>query len=656
MARAITAIILLVALAVSSVGALGAPAVQSPVLKWQHGGCYPSWCETGWYSSPAVADLDGDGTLEVIGASYTLFVLDGEDGHEKWRATPPSSGARVWPGVVVADIDGDHDLEIITAHGAGYVRALTHTGNLVWLQRLADREFRSLSVADLDGDGRLEIVVGRAQLDRTNIWVLDQGGAIRPGWPRLGGGEGSAAGIYNDNIALGDLDGDGVLEIVSPSDTITICAYRADGSQLSTHEMYHDHPGHDMDYWCEVPAYVELEYEVRGWGPCYEQSTARANFAHGPANIVDVDGDGTLEIVVIGNVHDCHTSPYTNLYQTPFILNADRTRWTNGVYDWTVPPMNTGAPLTEDYGVIENVQPNPVTVDLDGDGLLEILFPSYDGRMHAFWLDKTQHGEWPYDVYDPDEGFFRFASEPVVADLNNDGFAEVIFSSWVQKGTHHTGRLHILDYLGRPLHEIDLPPPYGGADWNGALAAPTLANIDGDLDLEVVLNTAHSGLVAYDLPGTAGARILWGTGRANFQRTGAPLHGTLRNSWIRASKPLALPGDLITYTIRLENPGPCLPDARMTDTLPSEVSYLGNLWASSGDAVEQDGTIHWWGEVSAGQPVTITFGVTLSPEIGVPYPILNTVSIADGLGNTWHKTAAVIVNGLATYLPLIWDS
>lgn len=35
--------------------------VIAPFLKWQKGGCYPSWCETGWYSSPAPADLDGDG-------------------------------------------------------------------------------------------------------------------------------------------------------------------------------------------------------------------------------------------------------------------------------------------------------------------------------------------------------------------------------------------------------------------------------------------------------------------------------------------------------------------------------------------------------------------------------------------------------------------
>ena len=52
-------------------------AIQAPVLKWQRGGCYSSWCETGWYSSPAVSDLDGDGAPEVIGSAYSIFILDG---------------------------------------------------------------------------------------------------------------------------------------------------------------------------------------------------------------------------------------------------------------------------------------------------------------------------------------------------------------------------------------------------------------------------------------------------------------------------------------------------------------------------------------------------------------------------------------------------
>ena len=39
--------------------------IQSPIIKWQYGGCYSSWCETGWYSSPAVIDLEGDGIQNI---------------------------------------------------------------------------------------------------------------------------------------------------------------------------------------------------------------------------------------------------------------------------------------------------------------------------------------------------------------------------------------------------------------------------------------------------------------------------------------------------------------------------------------------------------------------------------------------------------------
>jgi hypothetical protein len=143
--------------------------------------------------------------------------------------------------------------------------------------------------------------------------------------------------------------------------------------------------------------------------------------------------------------------------------------------------------------------------------------------MHAYWLDKSEHGNWPYSVYSPAEGRFRFASEPTVADLDRDGYAEVIFASWVEKGSNQTGKLHILDYLGNVIHEVSLPSAFGSPNWNGALAAPTLDNIDSDPDLEVVLNTAHSGLVAYDLPGSAGARLLWTTGRGSYLRSGSPI-------------------------------------------------------------------------------------------------------------------------------------
>ena len=264
--------------------------------------------------------------------------------------------------------------------------------------------------------------------------------------------------------------------------------------------------------------------EERGWGTCAvpdgRDERNRTNFAHGPATVADVDGDGTLEVVAVGNTYDCAANPYQSLYSGIFIFHRDRSRFTGSGFDWTHVPVDTGSPLIEDYNIIESVHPNPVVVDLDGDGQKETLFPSYDGRMHAFWLDKTEHGSWPYSIYDSTEGLYRFASEPVVADLDNDGSAEVLFTSWVEKGSEETGWLHILSSEGVPVHQVRLPEAYGSPDWNGAMAAPTLDNIDGDADLEIVINTAHSGIVAFDLPGTASARVLWGTGRGGYLRAG----------------------------------------------------------------------------------------------------------------------------------------
>src|SRR5207302_452802 len=144
-------------------------------------------------------------------------------------------------------------------------------------------------------------------------------------------------------------------------------------------------------------------------------------------------------------------------------FKLDRTRWSGSGFDWTVIPKPGpgSAPRSEDYNVIEDVVPNAVVADLDGDGFKEIIFASYDGKVHAYWLDKTEHGSWPYTV--PTSGTpgdnFRFASEPVVVDLDNDGHAEVIFASWPKKATGGVGQLHVLDYLGRELSRVDPPPP-----------------------------------------------------------------------------------------------------------------------------------------------------------------------------------------------------
>ena len=112
------------------------------------------------------------------------------------------------------------------------------------------------------------------------------------------------------------------------------------------------------------------------------------------------------------------------LYISP---SADtlRTRWKANGYDWRSIPSKPGAPLVNigDYHIIESPMPNTVLADIDHNGELEIILTSWDGKVHVYWLNQKEKYNWPYVVGTQSDP--RYAAEPVVADLDNDGKAEV---------------------------------------------------------------------------------------------------------------------------------------------------------------------------------------------------------------------------------------
>jgi len=509
-----------VALSAARVWAQPAQTISAPVLKWSHGGCQTTWCRTGWYASPAVADLDGDSKPEVIWSDYRVVVVNGEDGADQWVVNNPGGG-RSWPSVVVGDVDLDGSLEIVTAHNGGYLSVLNGNGTAFgsFPKQAQSNELRSLAVSDVDANGDLEILICATRSN--DQWFLyDHNGAVRAGWPQHSPDSdtnGYAAGCYNENVGLADLDGDGRAEMIGPNDTHYVVGYNDDGTPLRANVMY-GQVNSQNKVWARVGFHYDHAVDLRGYANCGAEH--RPNFADSAPSFADVNHDGVLEIIIVGNTYNCGANPYASLFHSPYILRADRTRWAGNGFDWeNLPaPEPNAAPLAEDYARIETVMPNPVIADLDNDGFQEILFSSYDGRLHAYWLDKTEHGAFPYAIKKPNENFIRFSSEPLVVDIDNDSQAEIIVTTWTEKESHAGGQLLILSSTGALLQSVNLPR--SADDWDGAMAAPTFANIDADADYEIVVGTAHTGLVAYDLPNSANARVLWGTGRGNYLRNG----------------------------------------------------------------------------------------------------------------------------------------
>lgn len=112
----------------------------------------------GCWTLPALADINADGRVELVGSGYTdgLRVYDAATGQLHARAdVPPASGP-----AAAADIDGDGVEEAIIPAGDSLWALNLRDGqvNIVWRLQLPATPFAPI-IADLDGDGRGEIAV-----------------------------------------------------------------------------------------------------------------------------------------------------------------------------------------------------------------------------------------------------------------------------------------------------------------------------------------------------------------------------------------------------------------------------------------------------------------------------------------------------------------
>ena len=160
----------------------------------------------------AVADLNGDGRLDILSGQYNgqLAVLMGAGGGA-FSPVPIETLPSGPQAMAVGDLDGDGKPDVVTANPGrdGVSVVLGAAGGSLGAQRdfPAGLHPEGVAVGDVNGDGKLDVVTANAYSNDVTVLLGNGDGTL--GAPRR-----FAAGGGPSAVALGDLNGDHKLDVV----------------------------------------------------------------------------------------------------------------------------------------------------------------------------------------------------------------------------------------------------------------------------------------------------------------------------------------------------------------------------------------------------------------------------------------------------------
>ena len=230
---------------------------------------------------------------------------------------------------------------------------------------------------------------------------------------------------------------------------------------------------------------------------------AIAGVATSSPSFVDVDGDGRNELLVATDDGEVHAYRPNGRELRGFPLVGDRSSW------WPHrSPTARREHIADHRGAF--MVGGPAVADLDGDGRNEIAATDLDGNAYV-WSSTgrrlaTMHVNPDYsrDDVTAQDSHNRtkpgFASSPAVADLDGDGRLEVIAAAmdrhvyaWHADGTPVAGfpvlvvdpdKVEAVDPVS---HKVTFKADSGVLDGGELVAAPTVADVNGDGRPEIVI-------------------------------------------------------------------------------------------------------------------------------------------------------------------------
>ncbi len=488
---------------------VGSSEVGAPELVGSLG---DEWHEA-WLASPVVADLDGDGEVEIVAARHGRVIAWHADGSIQWKS---DVDGRCWASPVVAELRADSPgLEVAQASDDKIYLFSAAGAPLSGFPYTWQGELRSLAAGDIDADGELELVSVTTQNLEANgqhdivIAVNPDGSTVSGFPPNTSGAAGcdDACYVYNgydQNVAIGDVDGDGTSDIFATQDNAYNSLHDGTGRAFDCAPVFEN-----KTKFMGVRGMHVFAEAMQGYGD--DESTAlQAHHTNTAPAIADLDGDGVAELVYVASVQN---AAQDNREQgvALWALKNDGTRPAAWMEPLHFPGYLSGL---WDYGDNNIVAiTNQVSVaDLDPSRAgPEMVFAGFDGAIHAVDAQRNVLWEVPYTQSD-----VVATGGVLVVDLSGDGAPEIVFNTYSTQNDY--GELFILDGGGNLLHRVALPG-------RGAMPVPTVADADGDgtLDIAVSLKDSENGqpqVLLYRVPGSSDNCLLWPTGRGNYLRNG----------------------------------------------------------------------------------------------------------------------------------------